>query len=207
MKKQNGFTLVEIAIVLVVIGLLLGGVLKGQELLENGRIRKALNDFNTIAAATFTYQDRYRELPGDDDQATRFAAATPVGDGNGLMGDDAGTPQNWNSTTADDESRLFWLHLRLDGLVERAGQDQPDNAFNGISGVMYENFGITNEHVICMDNVTVKSAVIMDTRIDDGVSNTGVFAIFNGDTTGIAAAASAGLTVATAGRGAVCREL
>ena len=65
-QAQSGFTLVEIAIVLVIIGLLLGGVLKGQELIENGRVKNAANDMNGIVAAYNSYLDRYRKLPGDD---------------------------------------------------------------------------------------------------------------------------------------------
>ena len=63
-KAQSGFTLVEIAIVLVIIGLLLGGVLKGQELIENGRVKNAANDMNGLVAAYNSYLDRYRKLPG-----------------------------------------------------------------------------------------------------------------------------------------------
>ncbi len=65
-RAQSGFTLVEIAIVLVIIGLLLGGVLKGQELIENGRVKNAAADMNGISAAYNSYLDRYRRLPGDD---------------------------------------------------------------------------------------------------------------------------------------------
>ena len=58
---QSGFTLVEIAIVLVIIGLLLGGVLKGQGTIENGRVKNADNDMNGIVAAYSSYLDRYRK--------------------------------------------------------------------------------------------------------------------------------------------------
>ncbi|MBV2234391.1 MAG: prepilin-type N-terminal cleavage/methylation domain-containing protein, partial [Sterolibacterium sp.] len=64
--RQSGFTLVEIAIVLVIIGLLLGGVLKGQEMVENSRVKNAINEMNGVAAAYNSYLDRYRRLPGDD---------------------------------------------------------------------------------------------------------------------------------------------
>jgi prepilin-type N-terminal cleavage/methylation domain-containing protein len=69
MKKQKGFTLIEIAIVLVIIGLLVGGVLQGQELIENSRVKQVVKDMNGTAAAIFTYQDRYGRLPGDDGNA------------------------------------------------------------------------------------------------------------------------------------------
>src|SRR5574340_953451 len=87
-QRQSGFTLIEIAIVLVIIGLLLGGILKGQELITQGRIRNVSNDFQSVTAAINLYQDRYRALPGDDvGAAARWAApvATASGDGNGVF--------------------------------------------------------------------------------------------------------------------------
>ena len=74
--KQTGFTLVEIAIVLVIIGLLLGGILKGQEMITQAKIKNVVNDFNGLTAAVSSYQDRYRQLPGDDPNAlNRWAGA------------------------------------------------------------------------------------------------------------------------------------
>ncbi len=65
MYKSRGFTLIEIAIVLVIIGLLLGGVLKGQELITGARVRNLISQQDGIKAAFFGFQDRYRALPGD----------------------------------------------------------------------------------------------------------------------------------------------
>lgn len=65
MKRQQGFTLIEIAIVLVIIGLLLGGVLKGQELITSARVRNVISTQDGIKAAYFGFLDRYRALPGD----------------------------------------------------------------------------------------------------------------------------------------------
>ena len=80
---QKGFTLVEIAIVLVIIGLLLGGILKGQEMITQAKIKNAVSDFSGISAAYYGYQDRYRALPGDDpNAATRWSGAISGG-GNG----------------------------------------------------------------------------------------------------------------------------
>ncbi len=64
-NRQKGFTLIEIAIVLVIIGLLLGGVLKGQELINTARVRAMNNTVDGITAAWFSFQDRYRSFPGD----------------------------------------------------------------------------------------------------------------------------------------------
>ena len=83
MRTQKGFTLIEIAIVLVIIGLLLGGVLKGQELINTARVRALNNTVDGITAAWFSFQDRYRAFPGDylDAQincSTCLAALNPV---------------------------------------------------------------------------------------------------------------------------------
>ena len=68
-NQQKGFTLVEIAIVLVIIGLLMGGVLKGQELINSAKVKNFANDFRSISSFVYAYQDRFRALPGDDDAA------------------------------------------------------------------------------------------------------------------------------------------
>ena len=102
-RPQSGFTLVEIAIVLVIIGLLLGGVLKGQELIVQARIKNILNDFTGITTAVYAYQDRFKALPGDDRNGARWAdLGSTVGDGNGIV----------DST---DEEELFWADLRKAG--------------------------------------------------------------------------------------------
>jgi len=174
MKKQAGFTLVEIAIVMVIIGLLLGGVLKGQEIITNAKIKNLENDFNGTTAAIYSYQDRYRALPGDDRNANRFiqsdgANATP-GDGNGVITGKFDDPLD----TA--ESRLFWLHLRNAGLIagETTSTQQPTNAFGGITGVA------TNANVVNIPGLFVgftqipaEIAIILETRADDGEPNSG----------------------------------
>ena len=67
--KQGGFTLVEIAIVLVIIGLLLGGILKGQELINNAKVRSVADRQNSLKAAWFGFIDRYNFIPGDSRRA------------------------------------------------------------------------------------------------------------------------------------------
>src|SRR5437879_12459946 len=121
-STDAGFTLVEIAIVLVIIGLLLGGILKGQEMITQAKIKNVINDFNGITVAITSYQDRYRALPGDDKNATaRWTIQAPAsGDGNGVIAglynanDTSGTG---GAPAAAAESNLFWQHLRIAGFV------------------------------------------------------------------------------------------
>ena len=74
-QKQTGFTLIEIAIVLVIIGLLLGGVLKGQELITSARVRNLISQQDGVKAAFFGFQDRFRAFPGDYSGATANISA------------------------------------------------------------------------------------------------------------------------------------
>ena len=64
-RKQSGFTLVEIAVVLVLIGLLLGGILKGQQLISSARVRNMADQNSGIQAAYYGFIDRFRQVPGD----------------------------------------------------------------------------------------------------------------------------------------------
>jgi prepilin-type N-terminal cleavage/methylation domain-containing protein len=186
MQRQRGFTLVEIAIVLVIIGLLLGGILKGQEMINQAKIKNAIADFSGVSAAYHGYQDRYRRIPGDDNQAaarwTDLVAANDNGNGNGFV------EGAYNATAGNAESRNFWLHLRKAGFVSGSGKDAPFNALTGILGVQTGDaaaptpgpalggaagVGGFSGLVICSANLPDKIAVAIDTQMDDGVRNTG----------------------------------
>ncbi len=175
MKKQFGFTLVEIAIVLVIIGLLLGGVLKGQELINNAKAKNIENEVTNIRTAIYSYQDRYRALPGDDNKADRFTGITTCTDN---CGNSNGTIEGvFNSSTDNVESRLFWLHLRNAGLIEGATNDQaqPNNVFNGLIGISSETLtGVNIPGIyIGFSNIPANIAIIIESRLDDGKPNSG----------------------------------
>ena len=194
--KQAGFTLLEIAIVLIVTGLMLGGILKTQEMITQARIKNVVNDFNGIIAAYFAYQDRYRAVPGDDGQAAmRWADPSPPGgskngNGSGLIGGRymASPAADLLAATVDDtagESNNFWWHLRLAGFVAGptsgpAAWSQPVNAVGGLVGVQNGSPGINAGAprlaglVLCSANVPDKIASAVDGQVDDQRSSTGL---------------------------------
>jgi prepilin-type N-terminal cleavage/methylation domain-containing protein len=85
-QKTQGFTLVEIAIVLVIIGLLLGGILKGQEMITQAKIKNVIADFSGVSAAYHGYVDRYKKIPGDDPCAGGTVVAAICGTLPALVG-------------------------------------------------------------------------------------------------------------------------
>ncbi len=190
-RAQQGFTLVEIAIVLVIIGLLLGGILKGQEMITQAKIKNVINDFNGISAAIYSYQDRYKALPGDDANAGGAAGrwtTSTSGDGNGQFCTGACpspvvAPNLYNNTVTTTagapEVNLFWWHLRLAGFVPgttAAGAgtsaSQPNNAAQGLIGVQTTGMGFTS-NIICSSNLPDKVAIAVDTQMDDATAATG----------------------------------
>lgn len=124
--KNKAFTLVELAIVMTIIGLLIGGVLKGQELLENARINTAGATIKASTAATLTFRDIYKAMPGDMLNPASFiqnCTAAPCnvsGDGDGTV---CGPSGNWCL-----EVPRYWLHLAKAGLI---GGIDPNVTFSG----------------------------------------------------------------------------
>ena len=178
-KKQNGFTLVEIALVLVVTGLLIGGVLKARELIFNANLKRIERDKAGIVSAIFSYQDRYRRLPGDDDNAKQRFSIYSDGNNdpapNNINGDNSGTIDGFWNGTANSETANFWKHLRASGLIPGDGDDdtQPTNAFGGIVGIRDGSLLISG-HVLIVGSISGDIAKILENRFDDSDPTTGL---------------------------------
>lgn len=185
-NKRNikGFTLVELSIVLVIIGLIIGGVLTGQQIIQNARITSAINGIQSYEAQFQTYAQNYGASPGDDSSASvRFPSLadeseTLNGDGDGSIGT-ASSFDTTSTTGTASESRLVWAHLRAAGLVKNqisSGSTavQPPNPFGGIYGFQNGAFGgVFSTTVLCLDRVPSDAAQALDSRIDDGASDAG----------------------------------
>ena len=118
-SQRGGFTLLELAIVLVIIGLIIGGVLVGQDMIRGAEIRSTAGQLEKYHATVHTFRDKYRNVPGDIDatSAARFGfasrAGTPGhGDGNGQIEGCATF-----SSTAGCETVLFWRDLSTANLL------------------------------------------------------------------------------------------
>ena len=115
LRQQNGFTLLEIAIMLVIIGLTIGGVVAGQELLTSARVRTLISQQEDIKIAFLGFRDRFRALPGDYDAASINIFCTPAcsnGDGNGLITGITDTP-----AAPINEYIAVWEHLSNAGFI------------------------------------------------------------------------------------------
>jgi prepilin-type N-terminal cleavage/methylation domain-containing protein len=195
MKRTQGFTLIEIAIVLVIIGLLLGGVLKGQELITGARVRNLISQQDGIKAAFFGFQDRYRALPGDYALASsniNCASTCPNGNGNGRI----------ESIVGNQEDIFAWSHLTGAGFMNGSysagsgvtvGQigtgNTPSNPYSQYLQLVYDNCygGYATCAAAAAANQAVKhnlktgsqvpSDILaeVDRKIDDGKPTSGAF--------------------------------
>jgi len=193
--KQSGFTLIEIAIVLVIIGLLLGGVLKGQELINSAKVKNMANDFKNIPIFIYGYQDKFKALPGDDgnvaNHVTGGELCTPAATANHCVLNNGLIDGAWNSEVVADESFVFWNHVRLAGMLTgstsiAAADYLPTNSNGGRIGVQSNvNFTtitknaadtaslITGTYIVCSTGILGKFVKHLDSTLDNGDPDTG----------------------------------
>lgn len=184
-RNQSGFTLVEIAIVLVIIGLLLGGVMKGQELIDSTRAKSIYNDMRGIQTAINSYVDRYRGLPGDstvNTQNTYGWAANYGASGNndGLI--TVGVANTF-TTPATAEGAGFWQSLRTANFLtgDPTSAALPTIATGGLMGVTNAAFGMAG-NAVCVQGVPPKIYGMIERQYDDGAPNTGLIRGVSGAT-------------------------
>ncbi len=185
-QQQKGFTLVEIAIVLVIIGLLLGGILKGQELINSARVRNLADSTSGIQAAYFGFIDRYRRVPGDWDKTTANAS---IG---GTINSGGNNNGRLDNTASFVEPNALWEHLSKAGFINgsytgataeptTANGGGPFNPFNSAI-VMARTADYIDDavavppvrlHLIVGRGTPVDMARELDTKLDDSSPGTG----------------------------------
>jgi prepilin-type N-terminal cleavage/methylation domain-containing protein len=181
-RRQAGFTMIEVAAVMVIAGLIYGSVMKNQELVASATAKRLANDFNSVTAAVRTYQGLYQSLPGDDRAVANhiggaMQATTPAGSiGNARIDGD------WNSLTETDESYLVWQHLRLariaTGSTEVPATPAASDSYNPRNGAD-GRIGVTSDTVFttgswpaamfaCASGIDGRLARRVDQMVDDG---------------------------------------
>ena len=217
--RQSGFTLIEIAIVLVIIGLLLGGVLKGQELITSARVRNLIGQQDGIKAAFFGFQDRFRAYPGDyATAATTLKCPSGVtclnGNGNGQI-EEAATPLAGSVVT---ENVLVWMHLASAGFLNGSytmttttetpsETNTPSNPYNVrlhfSHDANYEDPSpISKLNLKSGSSIPVEIIAEVDRKIDDGNARRGAFTFSR--YSGAHPSASAPLTAAAGSGSGAC---
>jgi prepilin-type N-terminal cleavage/methylation domain-containing protein len=160
-RNEKGFTLVEIAIVLVIIGLILGAILKGQAMIDNAKIKRVKSDVDGIVAAVFSYQDKYNYLPGDDPK-NQFGLGA-VGDADGTF--DAA------------EYAMVWRDLIAAGFVSGDSSQTTENLVAKASPYggryLFRYTGALGRNHVFVDNIPSETAQSLDEKYDDGTFNTG----------------------------------
>lgn len=161
--NQRGFTLVEIAVVLVIIGLLVGGVLKGQAMIQNAKVKKVVKMADEMRAAVMTFYDKYGMYPGDENQST------PPGDSfNG----------NGNGRIDIAERFEVFRDLSLAGLISGSytGTETPRHPFGGVVDIVWvDPPGATTPaaHYLRFFDLPAEVCQEIDTKYDDGNYQTG----------------------------------
>lgn len=212
--KNNGFTLVEMSIVLVVIGLIIGGILAGTSLVESSRRQSVMADVETYKTQIEIFEDKYAGLPGDlfnaEEHWPDASYSTDNGDGDGVI----------ESATAEDF--LLWEHLYLADLVAFAysgagpnylvNDNIPESQYKGkgfralsTSGALIytaaatirKRIELASPNTASFNNSALlpKDAENIDVKMDDGLPSTGYVVALNGaDATNNCVVTSAGLT-------------
>lgn len=118
-SHKNAFSLVELSIVLVILGLLVGGVLSGQSLIRAAELRSVSTEYQRYTTAVGTFRDKYFALPGDMSNAVAFWGNTDTGngDGDGTI-ESTGTAIGAAGALTSNEISNFWIHLAKAALVE-----------------------------------------------------------------------------------------
>jgi prepilin-type N-terminal cleavage/methylation domain-containing protein len=204
-QNQHGFTLVEISIVMIIIGLLIGGTFGGMKLIENMQVNRTVQDLKAIESAALTFKDAYGRLPGDmPNTAARLPNCTVAPCATGGNGNRIYDTVSWNEVqTIGMEKFTLWSHLQAADLLSMGtknttdlnfGEGQPEAPIGGGYRVTRYNgawwaagsrpvrealttISVDSSAAIGASPSQTKCDLLMqiDTKMDDGVPLEGIF--------------------------------
>ncbi|MEK6746687.1 MAG: prepilin-type N-terminal cleavage/methylation domain-containing protein [Pseudomonadota bacterium] len=191
-RKKDGFTLLELSIAIVIIGLVIGGVMVGKSLVNASEIRRKINDLNIITAAVNTFKTKYNCIPGDCNNTTSFLSnISGNGDGDGWI--------EWSSESIYATQSLYYAQLTPKNTTS-VGSPYINANNDGFGYLYYQDLyttyrrmgvtiswfgsgGFTNSNTCGQINtpaLTPNDAMAIDTKIDDAVPNSGGFISLDG---------------------------
>ncbi len=189
-KRSFGFTLVELAIVLVVIGLLVTGVFGGRELIKASERQEIIKEYRAFETAFKTFYLQYNSIPGDFQKASEYWSSASSGDGNGRI-------DYTGSFLTEGEEHYVWHHLSLSevlsGSYDGVAGDLESIPYSKIGGyyrVSYQTdvYGIS-DNMISLNGLrdsmpngpifTLSDINIIELKMDDGYADKGKLLGFN----------------------------
>lgn len=188
---QRGFTLLEIVIVLLIVGFLLAGVLKGQEMITSAKVKRVAGQLEEIRAAYLGFEDRYRALPGDyaDANSTLSCVGTCLfGNGDSRIRANE-TPTNGSQV---HEDLLVWTHLSssgflkgdyrmTDGEAQPTDVNSPKNPYQIYMQIVFDGrYGMNDggrprHNLKTGGQIPVNVLMELDRKVDDGKPYKGAF--------------------------------
>ncbi|WP_198027168.1 type II secretion system protein [Candidatus Paracaedibacter symbiosus] len=183
--KVPGFSLIELSFVMIIVGIIMAGVFKGQDLLDTARLQSCVSDFNRYRLAIMAYYDQFGQLPGNDANATRrFGSTTTNGDGKGFI------------TKA--EQPLVWQHLYLANLID--SEQTPTARIGGtISAITNPTAQLRGNFLILSKTpgtlaplLTPHQAMILKSRAGETKPAAGTLQVLEGDGVSVGACVSSG---------------
>jgi hypothetical protein len=184
-RKQDGISLVETVIGVVILGLLMGGVVAGNELIANARVRTLLVEQDAIKVAYFGFRDRFRALPGDYSAASINISCTPAcsnGDGNGVITGITDVPP-----AQINEHLAVWEHLSNSGFLTGKyiydAVESPRTSPVFVYGqypllkfdALYDGSASARHNLKSGSQIPSNILAEIDRKIDDGYPTTGAY--------------------------------
>lgn len=173
--RPAGFTVIELTVVMIIIGIIIGLVIKGQSLIVRGQMKQLFQQKQDIAAAFSGYYSRFAYFAGDDPNASSRFGCVTNGNGNGRVGVGSSlTAPDFSCAATGTEQCDLWFGLREARLLGGTGFANPRHVFNGNVALTYYAPGMAEAgHWMAFEGVPSEVCRGLDKAYDDGVWNTG----------------------------------